>query len=151
MELPCKHIFALRKHANLDVFQAKLCATRWTRDYYRNSHRAFSKNASLSTNVGISAMDRLPALKVLSLNEKYRKIFTIAQKLANVASYISTREFSYAVQCLEKVLKAWEQGQHVTVEVVDVINDHGQDIKKMTHRHMMLTLQLIMWRTIIIH
>lgn len=32
------------------------------------------------------------------------------------------------MQCLQKVLKAWEQGQHVTVEVVDVINDHGQDI-----------------------
>ena len=78
MELPCKHIFALHKHANLDVFQAKLCATRWTRDYYRNSHRAFSKNASLSTNVSISTMDRLAALKVLSQNEKYRKIFTIA-------------------------------------------------------------------------
>ena len=127
MELPCKHIFALRKHANLNVFQAKLCAIRWTHDYYRNSHRVFSTNATLSTSVSVSTMDRLPALKVLSQNEKYRKVFAIAQKLANVASYISTREFSYAVQCLEKLLKAWEQGQHVTVEVVDVINCHGQD------------------------
>ena len=38
MELPCRHIFALRKYANLDPFEAELCATRWTRDYYRNSH-----------------------------------------------------------------------------------------------------------------
>ena len=28
MELPCKHIFALCKHVNLDLFQARLCAIR---------------------------------------------------------------------------------------------------------------------------
>ena len=72
-------------------------------------------------------MDRLPTLKVLSQNEKYCKIVVIAQKLANVASHITTREYSYAVQCLEKVLKAWEQGQHVIVEVVDMNNCHDED------------------------
>ena len=72
-------------------------------------------------------MDRLPALKVLSQNEKYRKIFAITQKLANVASHLSTREYSYAVQCLEKVLKVWKQGQHVIVEVVDMNNCHDED------------------------
>ena len=68
-------------------------------------------------NVSVSTTDRLPALKVMLQNEKYCKMFAIAQKLTNIASYISTREFSYVVQCLEKVLKAWEQGQHVTVEL----------------------------------
>ena len=72
-------------------------------------------------------MDKLPALKVLSQNEKYRKIFVLAQKLANVASHISTREFSYAVQCLEKVLKAWEQGQQITIEVVDTKSCHDEE------------------------
>ena len=127
MELPCRHIFALRKYANLDPFEAELCATRWTRDYYRNSHRIFSTNASVSMNLSVSTMDKLPALKVLSQNEKYRKIFVLAQKLANVASHISTREFSYAVQCLEKVLKAWEQGQQVTIEVVDIKSCHDEE------------------------
>jgi len=39
--------------------------------------------------------------------------------LASVASYISTRDLSYAVQCLEKIVKAWEQGQQVVIQVVD--------------------------------
>ena len=39
--------------------------------------------------VSISVMDRLPTAKVLSQDEKYRKVFVIAQKLATIASYIS--------------------------------------------------------------
>ena len=71
--------------------------------------------------------EKLPALKVLSQNEKYCKIFVLAQKLGNVASHISTREFSSAIQCLDKVLKAWEQGQRVTIEVVDIKNCHDEE------------------------
>ena len=39
--LPCKHIFALRAQAELDTFEAELCAVRWTCDYYRSSHHGF--------------------------------------------------------------------------------------------------------------
>ena len=42
MKLPCRHIFALCKHAMLDTYEEGLCAVRWSRDYYKNSHRVFS-------------------------------------------------------------------------------------------------------------
>ena len=119
MELPCKHIFALHKHVNITLFEAKLCATRWTCVYYKDSYRVFSTNDSHLMDVSVSAMDRLPKVKVLSQHEKYCTVFVIAQKLATIAPYISTREFSYTVNCLEMIVKAWEAGHCVTVEVVD--------------------------------
>lgn len=69
--------------------------------------------------INVSIVTRLPTAKVLSQHEKYCKILTIAERLASIASYILTRKFSYAVQCLEKIVKAWEQGQQVVILVVD--------------------------------
>ena len=119
MELPCRHIFSLRKHTEMSFFEAKLCAVRWTRNYYQSSHRVFSSKVSNSMDITVSSVNRLPTAKVLTQHEKYRKVLTIGQRLANVASCISTREFSYAMQCLEKIVKAWEQGQQVAIQIVD--------------------------------
>ena len=95
MELAYKHIFALCKHI-FSKLQGCMLYIQWTHDYSnRNSHQVFSTNAIISMNV--STIDRLPALKVLSWNEKYRKIFAIAQKLVNVVSHISIRVYSYAI------------------------------------------------------
>ena len=91
--------------------------------YYKSSHRVFISNAHKFVDVKVSTVDSLPTKKVLSQHDKYRKVFTISQKLANLASYISTREFSYAVECLENIVKAWEQGKRVTVQVVDASSD----------------------------
>ena len=74
---------------------------------------------SNSADITVSSVNRLPTAKVLSQHEKYRKILTIGQRLASIASCISTREFSYAMQCLEKIAKAWEQGQQVAIQIVD--------------------------------
>ena len=123
MELPCRHIFSFCNYAKLDVFEPTLCAKRWTRNYYKSSHRVFISNAHKFVDVKVSTVDSLPTKKVLSQHDKYRKVFTISQKLANLASYISTREFSYAVECLENIVKAWEQGKRVTVQVVDASSD----------------------------
>lgn len=124
---PCRHIFSFRHHAKLDIFEPSLCATRWTRHYYKSSHRVFSYTSDKSIDVSISTVNRLQTARVLSQHDKYRKAFPISQKLANLASYISMREFSYAVECLESIVKAWEQGKRVTVHVVDASAEQGDD------------------------
>ena len=35
MKLPCRHIFALRRHLGLSLFDASCCSNRWTTSYYR--------------------------------------------------------------------------------------------------------------------
>ena len=112
MELPCRHIFSLHKHTKMSFFEAKLCAVRWIRNYYQSSHRVFLSKVSNSVDITVSSIKRLPTAKVLTQHEKYLKVLTIGQRLA---SCISTREFSYAMQCLEKIVKAWEQGQQVAI------------------------------------
>ena len=119
MELPCRHIFSFRHHKSLDIFEASLCALRWTRDYYRSGHRVFVSSTSKLVDINVSTVGCLPTKKVLSQHDKYRKVYSISQKLANLASYIPTREFSYAVECLENIVNAWAEGKRVTVQVVD--------------------------------
>lgn len=41
MKLPCRHIFALRKHLGMDLFDPSLCDRRWTIDYYKSKQRIF--------------------------------------------------------------------------------------------------------------
>lgn len=57
-------IFALHKHVNLTLFEAKLWATRWTRVYYKDSHQVFSTNDCHLIDISVSTMERLPAVKV---------------------------------------------------------------------------------------
>ena len=71
MELPCKHIFSFRHHENLDIFEASLCAVRWTRDYYRSGHRVFVSSTRKLVDVNVSTVYRLPTKKVLSQHDKY--------------------------------------------------------------------------------
>ena len=74
------------------------------------------------TDVTVDTINSL--VKILSQQEKYHKVYSIAQKLADVASDISSREFGYVVECLKQIVTAWEQGKHVVVEVV---NDNADD------------------------
>lgn len=68
--------------------------------------------------------------KIPSQQEKYHKVYSIAQKLAYIASDISSREFGYAVECLKQIVAAWEQGKYVVVEVVhDDANDCADEGK----------------------
>ena len=66
MDLPCRHIFALRSHSELGLFEPKLCTMRWTREYYRNSHRVFSSHVGCAADINVSTLDILPTVEVLS-------------------------------------------------------------------------------------
>ena len=77
----------------------------------KSSHHVFISDAHKFVDMKVSTVDSLPTTRVLSQHDKYQKVFTISQKPGNLASYISSREFSYAVECLEKIVKAWEQGK----------------------------------------
>ncbi|KAL1489942.1 hypothetical protein ABEB36_013866 [Hypothenemus hampei] len=41
MLLPCKHIFALRKHLGLSLFDKEIVNKRWTLEYYKSKQRVF--------------------------------------------------------------------------------------------------------------
>ena len=41
--------------------------------------------------------------------------------------YLSMREFPYAMNCLEQIASAWDQGKHVIIQVVDPEFDVSDD------------------------
>ena len=122
--LPCRHIFALRRYLKADLYNNQLCPLRWTREYFQKSHRVFCPYRYHVPDVTVNTINSLS--KILSQQEKYRKVYSIAQKLADIASDISSREFGYAVECLKQIVTAWEQGKRVVVEVVNDDADEGK-------------------------
>jgi predicted transcriptional regulator len=55
--------------------------------------------------------------KILSQHEKYRKAFSIAQKIATVASEASGKQFDERLSCLKKLLGAWQESEEVKIEI----------------------------------
>ena len=119
MQLPCRHIFSLRRQLQLNLFEKQLCGVRWTCDYYKSSQRVFSYNHNLPSDVVVTRAGDKETLQVLYECEKYQKAFTIAQKLASVASHLSMRSFQYGIHCIEQIVNAWEQGNSVVIHTID--------------------------------
>ena len=69
MKLPCRHIFALRKHLGMDLFDSSLCDRRWSIDYYKSKQRIFvSDNCTESPDV---SMVRFSASKKKTLSQVF--------------------------------------------------------------------------------
>ncbi|CAH0560635.1 unnamed protein product [Brassicogethes aeneus] len=43
MQLPCRHIFMVRRKEKMDLFEESLCIVRWTNGFYFNTQRVFSE------------------------------------------------------------------------------------------------------------
>ena len=53
MQLPCRHIFAVRERCSVSLFDSKLCAVRWTLQYYKSSNRVLCEgNPPVCENAG---------------------------------------------------------------------------------------------------
>eukprot|EP00794_Sanderia_malayensis_P004033 gene4033-4576_t len=128
--LPCCHIFALRKQLQHPLYSDRLCDKRWTKLYYRNSHRVFKTNQEdspedaksdddLDNILPITMRDeQTQTRKVLSQHEKYRKAFATAPKLASVSSEIPMRQFNSHLDVLKTILSAWVEEKHVIVNAI---------------------------------
>lgn len=120
MQLPCRHIFAVRLHLSLDLFSPELCGTRWTLAYYCSSHRVLvTGGGDSSTNNDAKALTIFQnppnTQKVVSQHEKYRKAYHVTQKLASLASEAPMREFEEQLATLEKLLALWQNGARAVV------------------------------------
>lgn len=128
MKMPCRHLLALRGSLGLQLFSPDLCDKRWTKSYFYNSHRVFRLGVDASDEpdnnehpsddfISISVEESKPVgKKILSRHEKYRKAFSITQKIADVASEASGRQFDKRLACLKKLLGAWQECEEVKIE-----------------------------------
>ena len=87
MQLPCRHLFAVRSKLNLELCSSALCSERWTLDYYHRNHRILSDNYQDfgQSSLNLTKTSCRPVV-ILSQQEKYRKAFRLSQKLPSLVS-----------------------------------------------------------------
>ena len=127
MQIPCRHVFAVRHHCKVDLYSSDLCATQWTLAYYRSNHRVMADPDldfdDSSLNISEAHTKTKP---ILSQHDKYRKAFHVAQKLSTVVSESPMREFKEKLAVLEKLLELWEQGNEAIVSSVSEMDITGK-------------------------
>lgn len=127
MKLPCRHIFALRKHLNYPIYCELLCDRRWTKDHYFMSHRIFKSCEQPVVNKvdkipensnGFSiTVGTLKEKKILSQHDKYRKAFEVTHALASLASEASGKLFQNRLATLHHILDLWKNGKEVALNM----------------------------------
>ena len=84
MQLPCRHIFALRQKLGMSLFDNQCCADRWTVSNYRANQRIFCDLAAApSVEITSSSFSKQ---RKLTQYEKFRKATVLTTELATVIS-----------------------------------------------------------------
>ena len=119
MQLPCRHLFAVRSKLNLELCSSALCSERWTLDYYHRNHRILSDNYQDfgQSSLNLTKTSCRPVV-ILSQQEKYRKAFRLSQKLPSLVSEAPMREFEGRLATLKRLVQMWEQGTQVFLQDV---------------------------------
>ena len=112
MMLPCRHILSARRHFGKPIFDANLCAERWTLAYFKSSHRIYQTTGSqqadeqgdMSVDIGVHEV-RIPTSQnaVLSELQKYRKCHDVVISVAQIIVEQGMRDFNYNMALLESL------------------------------------------------
>lgn len=117
MQLPCRHMFALRKKLGISLFDGKCCAERWTVGYYRATQRIFCEMPS-SSSIDVSFLE-YPKQRKLTQHEKFRKANMLTTELAAVISEASHTHFYRRLELIKDLIDNWKSGTEVALADVD--------------------------------
>ncbi|XP_043279783.1 uncharacterized protein [Venturia canescens] len=122
MMLPCRHIFIVRKQLGCDLFDANICARRWTQQYYFHTQRVF-QNERMDDEVisGAVVSSKPPKRHVSTENQRFRMIRVITNDLNNLGCEVSGDLFFRRLGLLNKIRKAWVENCEVDVSPVPTI------------------------------
>lgn len=123
MQLPCRHIFALRKATATEMFDSNLFAARWRMDYYQSKHCVLKDSGMPSASTTICVEKPCSTVNILSQGQKYRKAFNLCQQISSVISEVPMRQFTSRMEVLNLVLQSWKDGMEISVQPVDYGND----------------------------
>jgi len=90
------------------MFVPQLCSSRWTKPYYKRNHVVFEDfqvTDNLPNTFEVSTTPRRRRMGVLSGQDKYRRVFNVAQKVASVISEKSVKEFHTHLQNIETLVE----------------------------------------------
>ena len=109
MMLPCRHILSARRHFSKPIFDANLCAERWTLAYFKSSHRIYQTTGSqqadeqgdTSVDIGVHEV-RIPTSQNAVLS-KLQKCHDVVISVAQIIAEQGMRDFNYNMALLESL------------------------------------------------
>ena len=104
MILPCRHILAT--HKGLPQYHENLCADRWKLQYFLSNHQISQNHQGdvFEPEVAVDMVQSDPKpSKALTEQEKYKKAFQVAQRLAQHLSSVGMKEFEEGFQLLKTI------------------------------------------------
>ena len=119
--LPCKHVLAVRTLKDMNLFSDDLIDSRWTKAKYLDILNQTATENEIQT-VGTS-----PARKPSSQQERFRKCFRIAQRIASVTAEYTGTTYDVKINQLQELFSAWENGQNIVLSTVE--NNNVDDIE----------------------
>lgn len=135
MLLPCRHIFAVRKHLSFDVFSVVLCDRRWHADYFKANGRVFTAKtrcggdpvtqanfAEAVTDLTVHTGKARPE-RTLSGPQKVKIGLQYGATLANLHADVGSKEFAERVDVYRKLEHLWQMGKRAFVG--ELINDQA--------------------------
>jgi len=105
MHLPCRHIFSVREHIGLPLYDEQLYSHTWSLGYFKE-HELVSIDNSINPSVQITSHQGTQ--KVLSQHEKYRLAMTELSHLATLISESSGESFKQRMQVIRDIKCGWE-------------------------------------------
>ncbi|CAC5383191.1 ZSWIM3 [Mytilus coruscus] len=118
MTLPCRHILFFRRQSLLNEYSPDLSAYRWTKAYFRKSHVVFDESQQPENNIQLTTTPRCRRVRVLSGQDKYRRVHGTTQQLARLVSDMPMRQFNEHVQNLEQIVDLLKDGKEYNVQDV---------------------------------
>lgn len=90
MQLPCRHIFKFRQEKQLNLFVPDVCAVRWTKRYYYESHPALNSTEPLASRPISVAKTKVP--EEIS---KYKEAAKVTKDINALMSTLSTGQYTF--------------------------------------------------------
>ncbi|XP_043267667.1 uncharacterized protein [Venturia canescens] len=116
--LPCRHIFAVRKHFGMPLFAEELCNQRWTRQYVMENHRSFNQSGlqiQKTVDSPVPSVHTVISKKPVSVQDKRRKITPFAKQLIDLASNACGPRFDNRMDILKTICHSWSEGHEVKI------------------------------------
>ena len=109
--LPCKHIFLVRLHLQIPLFDKNLIHERWLHD------DKWQLDGRVTTGSVTIKQQAFQPAKPIGRGTKYSKMMAVCKQIAGVCSEHSTKHFMEETVQLDILLKQWTLGNQVYIAV----------------------------------
>ncbi|XP_071963768.1 zinc finger SWIM domain-containing protein 3-like [Antedon mediterranea] len=120
MQLPCRHIFAVRSIEGQDLFDEELCNPRWSIEYYKEKHALNDEIESSIYNLDNEVVEEAQQeVTIITQAEKYHKAFMVCENLSTLVSKSPSDQFKYQCDMLQRIYNAWNDGIRVGIHTIN--------------------------------